>query len=82
MIDSAGVITNFRIQNRLADATGLPLYATMELATRSLRAELRVDKYNASAHSPKGGWIQSVLSRIIEPFAPKVFRLVDRIGKK
>lgn len=76
LIDVAAVIGTFTMQNRIADATGLPLDAPIEMATRSLRSELGVDNFGAAEHTDRGGLIRAVLSRLMEPLTPLIFRIM------
>jgi len=77
LVDAAGVIGAFTMQNRVADATGLPLDAPIEMATRRLRAELDVDGYGASAYTERG-WVRAFLARLAEPLLPLVLKALGR----
>lgn len=78
LVDAAGVIGTFTMQNRVADATGLPLDAPLEMATRNLRAELGVDGFSAAAYTDSGGWLLALLARIAEPLMPLLLKLASR----
>ena len=81
LVDAAGVIGAFTMQNRVADATGLPLDTPMEMATRSLRAELGVDQFSSAAYTNKGGWARAVVARLVEPLLPIFLRVIGRLKK-
>ncbi len=78
LVDAAGVIAAFTMQNRAADAMGLPLDAPIEIATRALREELGVERFAAASHTPRGGLGRSLVSRVMEPLVPAMFRLLGR----
>ena len=78
LVDAAAIIGTFAMQNRVADATGLPLDAPIELATRGLRAELGADRFGAADRTPRGGWAHALVARVEEPLVPTVFRWLGR----
>lgn len=70
------------MQNRLADATGLPLDAPIELASRSLREMMGLERYGAAQYTDRGGWVRALLARLVEPVMPALFRLIGRRAKR
>ncbi len=81
LIDAAGIIATFTMQNRVADATGLPLDAPMELGSRGFREDLGVNQFQAASYIKRGGWGRAILSKIIEPLLPTMMRLMARRKK-
>ena len=82
MIDAAAVIASFTIQNRAIDATGLPLDAPMELATRALRAEIGTDHYATAANTPRGGWFSGLLAGLLGWLMPRLIRFMGRRARR
>ena len=78
MVDAAAIIANFSINNRVADATGIPLDAPMEMATRSLRAEIGTNQYARAADTPKGGWLSAIGARLLRRLFPYLLRRSGR----
>jgi hypothetical protein len=78
LVDAAGVIGNFERMVRIADGTGIPLDAPVNIATEAVRGELGIDAY-ASAENTRSvrGW-QRVMGKIVEPIARVVLRQVGR----
>ncbi len=78
LVDAAGVIGNFERMVRIADSTGIPLDAPVNVATEAVRGELGIDTY-ASAENTKSvrGW-QRMMGKVIEPIARIVLRRIGR----
>jgi len=69
LVDAAAVIGNFERMTRIADATGIPLDAPVNVATEALRAELGIDEYRSAANTKSvKGW-QRLAGRALEPVA-------------
>jgi hypothetical protein len=78
LVDAAAIIGNFERMTRIADATGIPLDAPVNVATEGLRAELGIDDYPSAANTKSvKGW-QRLLARTIEPVARVGLRWVGR----
>jgi len=78
LVDAAGVIGNFERMVRIADGTGIPLDAPVNVATEAVRVELGIDGYG-SAENTKSvkGW-QRLIGRVVEPVARLVLRRIGR----
>jgi hypothetical protein len=71
LVDAAGVIGNFERMTRIADATGIPLDAAVELASADFRGALGLDAYaSASNTSPAPLW-RRALAPLLVPAAKK-----------
>ena len=81
LVDAAGVVGAFTMQNRVADGVGLPLDAPLDLATRNLRAQLGADRFAAAAYTGRGGTGRNLLARLVEPLLPFILRLRSRRQK-
>ena len=78
LVDSAATIATFCMQNRVTDATGLPLDPPLELATRALRAKHGVNRFHAARHTTTQGAGAAVAARVLAPLTPLVLRLAGR----
>lgn len=70
------------MQNRLADAIGLPLDAPIELATRHMRESMGLEGFGAAKYTARGGWGKALLARIVEPLMPLILRNIGRITQR
>jgi len=78
LVDAAAVIGNFERMVRIADGTGIPLDAPVNIATESIRGELGIDGYASAANTKSvQGW-QRLLGRVVEPIARVVLRRIGR----
>ena len=82
LVDAAAVLGTFTMQNRVADATGLPLDTPLELASRGVREELGSDRFASAAHTHTGGMASALLSRVAQKLAPSLLRLVSRARRR
>ena len=82
LVDAAAIVATFNQMDRIADATGIPLDAPLELATQRLREEIGADRYASAANTPPTGAIKRAVSRSIErmmsPFQWRVLRAAAR----
>ena len=78
MHDAAGVIGNFTLMNRVADGTGLPLDAPLELASRGLRDAIGVNAYSAAERTRVGGFFSRIAAWVLARLLPIVLRLRSR----
>ena len=72
LVDAAGVVASFTINNRIVDANGVPLDAPMELATRALREDIGTDAYATAAHTPTGGFLSGLLAKLAGWLLPRL----------
>ena len=49
LVDAAALVASFSAVVKIADATGIPLEAAKEEATRDLRAQLGLERFNRNA---------------------------------
>jgi hypothetical protein len=73
-VDAAGVVANFQRMVRIADGTGIPLDAPLELLTQDLREELGIEHFGSAANTPKVGRIRRSLGRVLRPVALAALR--------
>lgn len=78
LVDAAGVIGNFERMVRIADGTGIPLDAPVNVATEAVRGELGIDDYGSAENTAAvRGW-QRLMGRVLEPVVRVVLRRVGR----
>lgn len=78
MVDAAAVIGNFERMVRIADGTGIPLDAAVNVATESIRAELGVDDFESASNTADvKGW-QRAIGRVVEPAARAILKWRSR----
>ena len=82
LVDAAAVVSNFERMVRIANSTGIPLDPPMNAISEDLRADLGLDEFRSSAHTPEIGAVGRLLARILEPLALPVLRLIGRRGRK
>ena len=82
LVDAAAVVSNFERMVRIANSTGIPLDPPMNAISEDLRADLGLDEFCSSAHTPEIGAVGRWLARILEPLALPVLRLIGRRGRK
>ena len=54
-VDAAAVIGAFNVVDRIADATGIPLDASIQLMSEAVRSELGLARFASSANTPGAG---------------------------
>ncbi len=82
LVDAAAVIGNFERMTRIADATGIPLDAPVNIMTESLRAELGIDRYGSSADRKSvKGW-QRLVGRLLDPVVGIALRWAGRRARR
>jgi hypothetical protein len=77
-VEAAGVVSNFQRMVRIADATGIPLDAPVELLTQDLRDELRLGRFGSGANTPPAGRVSRLLARALRPLALAAARRYGR----
>jgi hypothetical protein len=78
LVDAAAVIGNFERMTRIADSTGIPLDAPVNVMTESIRAELGIDDYGSAADRPSVKWWQRLIGRTLDPMVGITLRWVGR----
>lgn len=81
LVDAAGVIGNFERMVRIADGTGIPLDASVNVATEAIRGELGIDRFGSSENTqPVRRW-QRLIGRVLEPIARFVLQKIGQRGR-
>ncbi len=74
MIDAAAVVGNYQRMVRIADSTGIPLDEPVLMISQSIREDLGINNFNASANSPKLPLLKRILGRLMAPFAATMLK--------
>jgi len=74
MIDAAAVIGNFQRMVRISDSTGIPLDEPVVMMSQSIREDLGINDFNASANTPRLPWHKRLVGRLLAPFAPTMIK--------
>jgi hypothetical protein len=69
LVDVAAVASNFQRMARVADSTGIPIDAPMNVLSSDMRAELGIDAFGSSANTPPPGVLQRAIAALIRPVA-------------
>ena len=69
LVDAAAVIGNFERMVRVADGTGIPLDAAVNVATEEIRAELGIDAFASEERKSEVATWQRLMARAIDPLA-------------
>ena len=75
LIDAAGIVANFQRMVRIADATGIPLDAPVEMLSADVRAGLGVDAYAGAANTPAAGGLQRAFFQPVRVEPPYPIRV-------
>jgi hypothetical protein len=67
LVDAAGVVGNFKRMVRIADGTGIPLDASLELMTQDLRDDLELGRFGSASNTPESGALRRALGRALRP---------------
>ena len=69
LVDAAAVIGNFERMVRVADGTGIPLDAAVNVATEEIRSELGIDAFASEERKSEVATWQRLMARAIDPLA-------------
>ena len=78
LVDVASVASNFQRMVRIADSTGSPVDAPMDILSSDMRAELGIDAFGSSANTPKPGVLHRAIGALLRPVAIPLMVLVSK----
>jgi hypothetical protein len=61
---------------RIADATGIPLDAPVDIMTSDVRETLGIDRFTAAANTPRAGVVRRALTPVLRPLLGKLLRVI------
>ena len=73
-VDAAAVVGNFQRMVRIADGTGIPLDAPLEIMTQDLREDLDLSRFGSSSNTPTAGRLRRAAGRVLRPIAMSALR--------
>ena len=76
LVDAAAVASNFERMVRIADATGIPLDAPVEIMTSDVREQLGINAFTAAANTPTPGVLRRMATPILRPVLGRFLRAV------
>ena len=82
LVDAAAVVANFNMMTRIADSTGIPLDAGLDLATQGMRSGMGADELASAANTPRAGLLFRSVGRILEPLAPLVLKIEAALQRR
>jgi hypothetical protein len=74
LVDVAAVASNFQRMVRIADSTGIPVDAPMDLLSSDMRAELGIDAFGSAANTPPSGTLRRAIGSLLRPYAIPLMR--------
>lgn len=74
MVDAAAVIANFQRMVRIADSTGIPLDEPVMMMTQTIRQDLGLNAFRASANSPDLPLLKRIAGKVLAPIAPRILK--------
>ena len=77
LVDAAAVVANFQRMVRIADGTGIPLDAPLDVMSADLREELELSRFGSSVNTPISA-VRGALGRAARPLARQLLRWVGR----
>ena len=82
LVDAAAVASNFERMVRIADGTGIPLDAPLDLLSQDLRAELHLQRFGSAANTPVPGPVIRTLGGVLRPVARRAVRLMVALRRR
>ena len=78
LVDTAAVVANFQRMVRIADGTGIPLDAALDVASQDVRDERRLERFASSRNTGPPSRLRRATGRVGRPLLRAVLRTVGR----
>ncbi len=78
MVSAAAVIGNFTRMVRIADSTGIPLDAPVEIVSSDFRSDIGLDDFGSAGNTPIGGPVRRVVTPILRPLLKRALPFVAK----
>jgi len=78
LVDAAAIVATFNQMDRIADATGIPLDAMLQLATADLRGEIGIENFPSARNTPRSGTAMRLAARAMAPLRSSLMRAMAR----
>lgn len=79
MVDAAAVMGNFERMTRIADGTGIPLDAPVNILGADLQDDLGLHEFQSAQNSTRAGFFAVAMGKLL---APLVLKLLPFIAKR
>ena len=81
LVDAAALVAHYEKMDRIADATGLPLDAPMQILGGELRDSLDIGKFTSAQNTKVAGPVLSALQRTLRAIMFPVLKRMAARGK-
>ena len=81
LVDAAALVAHYEKMDRIADATGLPLDAPMQILGGELRDSLGIGKFTSAQNTKAAGPVLSVLQRTLRAIMLPVLKHLSARAK-
>ena len=78
VVDAAAVIANFQRMVRIADGTGIPIDAPLDVLSADLRHEIGINAFSSAEGRGKNGALRRLAAPLLRRFAARVLRARSR----
>ena len=79
VVDAAAIIANFQRMVRIADGTGIPLDAPVDLLSADIRHELGINEFSGATGRGKNGTIRRLAAPVMRKVAARLMK--RRLGR-
>jgi hypothetical protein len=66
LVESACIVGTFNQMVRIADASGIPLDAPLDMATAGFRGEIGLEDYGSAVNTPKAGVVKKAMAGAVD----------------
>ena len=80
LVDAAAVVGNFQRMTRIADSTGIPLDAPVNVMADDLQDELGLKDFGSARNTAEIGGLARALAPALRRISIPAFRLLRRLG--
>ncbi len=80
-VDACGVLANFNMMTRIADATGIPIDDGMNMATTEMRQRLGIESFASAENSRSPTGARLFVGRLLAPIVPKAMSVLARLRR-
>ena len=78
LVDTAAVVGNFQRMVRIADSTGIALDAALDVFSKDVRDELRLERYGSARNTRVSSPLKRATGRVVRPLLHGLLRTLGR----
>lgn len=78
LVDAAAIVATFQQMDRIADASGIPLDAVVDMVSQDVQTELGLGSF-ASSHNTQSSSLGRLASRLLTPIRGTMLQLASRL---